>query len=409
VVTDIARVLRGACGADAVRPADPAEHIVGVKPSWVASPTDTAALAAVLSVATAHGLTAVPRGEGTKLQWGGEPTAVDVIVDMARLTGIHAHYADDLVVTVGAGTPLRAVQAVLAASGQRLAIDAGSRDATIGGLLATGEAGPLRLRNGSPRDLLLGAEFVRSDGTISHSGGRVVKNVAGYDLGKLLCGSFGTLAVFATATLRLQPLPATATWITRSVHTPLEVNDLVDEVLASTLDPTAIEMDLPGYAAGALCILLEGSIPGVAARTRDAIRLLGHDATATSDAPAWWGSYPFGPGEVALKIAAPVADLHSAIYTLRDAVGIAVPVRGSAGVGVCYAAPPVEAAVSAINAVRTILMPRGGTCVVLDAPPGVREQVDMWGPVDGIDLMRSVKRRFDPTGVLAPGRFVGGI
>ena len=406
---DVTRALADACGIESVRPAGPDDDILGVTPRWVAAPADTVALSALLAAATEHNLTVIPRGEGTKLHWGQRPRRVDVIIEMAGLSGIHAHYVDDLVATFGAGTPVRAVQAVLARSGQRLAVDPGSPDATIGGMLAIGEAGPLRLHNGAPRDLLLGTEFVRADGAIAHSGGRVVKNVAGYDLGKLLAGSWGTLAVITSATMRLQPLPAARAWITRSVRTPLEVHDLVDEVLASGADAAAIEMDLPQQGAGALSVLLEGSTLGVAQRSGEMTRLLGKDAAASDEAPRWWGRYPFATDDVALKMAVPVADLHAAIYALRDALGVVVPVRGSAGTGVCFATVPAERAITAIDAVRTNLIGRGGNCVVLSAPSDVADRLDMWGPVGGLELMHSVKARFDPAGVFAPGRFVGGI
>ncbi|HEY1487076.1 MAG TPA: FAD-binding oxidoreductase [Micromonosporaceae bacterium] len=402
-VDDLTRAL----GAAAVRTAGPADAVAGVQPRWVAAPTDIAMLSTLLATAHERELTVVPRGEGTKLHWGHAPRSVDVVVDMAGLTGIHQHYVDDLVATIGAGTPVRAVQAVLARTGQRLAADPGSADATIGGMLATGEAGPLRLRYGAPRDLLLGTEFVRADGTIAHSGGRVVKNVAGYDLGKLLAGSWGTLAVIASVTMRLQPLPAARAWVTRSVRTPLEVHDVAGGILGSGVDPSAIEVDLPSQGGGAVSVLLEGSVDGVARRAAEATAMVGGDAATTGTAPTWWGTYPIGA--VALKMAVPVADLYAAIYALSDAVGTAVPVRGSAGAGVCYAAVPAERATAALGALRTTLIARGGSCVVMSAPPELHDRLDIWGPVGGLDLMHSVKARFDPSGVFAPGRFVGGI
>lgn len=408
-VDHLTRTLGSACGEEAVRPAGPLDTVAGVAARWVAAPTDLEALSAVLATAAAHELTVVPRGEGTKLAWGMPPRRVDVLLDLAALSGIHAHYADDLVATIGAGTPVRAVQAVLAQSRQRLAVDPPSADATIGGMLATGESGPLRLRHGGPRDLLLGTEFVRADGTVAHSGGRVVKNVAGYDLGKLLAGSWGTLAVIATATMRLQPLPPARSWVTRSIRTPSEVNDLVGAVLASGVDAAAIEVDLPSHDGGDLSVLLEGSTTGVAKRAVDVVAMLGANAAPTEAPPAWWGRYPFVDGEVALKMAVPVADLHAAIYALRDSVGAAVPVRGSAGTGICYATVPPARARGALEAVRTTLIARGGSCVALFAPASVREHLDMWGPIGGLDLMHSVKARFDPAGVFASGRFIGGI
>jgi glycolate oxidase FAD binding subunit len=403
----LTRALAAATNPEAVRPAGTDDAVGGVEPRWVVAPTGVEALSRLLATASEHELTVLARGEGTKLHWGQSPDRVDVVIDMAALAGIYTHYTDDLVATIGAGTPIRAVQAVLQRSGQRLAVDPGSADATIGGMLATGEAGPLRLRHGAPRDQLLGTEFVRADGTIAHSGGRVVKNVAGYDLGKLLAGSWGTLGVIASATMRLQPLPAARIWVNRPVRTPLEVHDLVAELLDSPIDAAAIEVDLPEFGAGSLSVLLEGTEAGVTARSRVALAILVGDTVASDTAPVWWGRYPVG--DVTLKMAVPVADLHAAIYSLRDSVGAAVPVRGSAGSGVCHAAVPAEKAGIALSAIRQTLLARGGTCVVVAAPPELRGNLNIWGPIDGLGLMHSVKERFDPQGVFAAGRFVGGI
>lgn len=409
-----------------VREAGSADAVAGTQPAWVVAPATAEALGAVMSECDDQGLSVVARGEGTKLDWGVAPESVDVLVDVGRLAGVHNHYVDDLVVTVGAGTPLRAVQAVLSRSRQRLAIDPGSTEATIGGLLATGEAGPLRFAHGMPRDQLLGVEFVRADGATARSGGRVVKNVAGYDLGKLLCGSYGTLGIITSATFRTQPMPAARAWITRPVSTPMEMREVVEAVTQSHLTAAAIEVDLPAGPTtpaiphqrlnsdpvdpGAVTILLEGSIAGVRARTKALIDLLDHDAVAHDEAPSWWGTYPFGRHQIALKIVTPTADLPAAIYALRDAVGTAVGVRGSAGTGVCFAALRASGEHGpAIEAVRHTLASRGGSCVVLNAPLSVRESLDMWGPVPGLQLMKAVKSRFDPDRHLAPGRFVGGI
>jgi len=439
------RALAEVCGTDAVRTAGEGDTVGGSQPRWVARPEGTRGLAALMRVCHERELTVVARGEGTKLEWGRPPATVDVLVDTGRLAGVQEHFVEDLVATVGAGTPLRAVQAALARHGQRVAIDPGTAAATVGGILSTGEAGPLRLGYGPPRDLLIGVEFVRADGTVARSGGRVVKNVAGYDIGKLLCGSYGTLALIASATFKLHPLPVAVSYVTRAVRSPMEAHELLQELIDSPVTPAAIEIDLPNPGGGTrratagarrepggtLAVLLEGSESGVTARAEQTRRLLGGDTAAAPEPPPWWGHYPFGQGDVALKLAAPVADLYAAMYALHDAFGGTVPIRGSVGVGVCYVGLPVagprsgalsgarvptsQAARQAaqvtevLDAVRTILLARGGTCVVLDAPAAVRDRLDMWGPVEGLDLMRAVKAQFDPDRRLAPGRFVGGI
>jgi glycolate oxidase FAD binding subunit len=166
---------------------------------------------------------------------------------------------------------------------------------------------------------------------------------------------------------------------------------------------------------GMLGVLLEGSASGVAARAAQAEALLGGDVATADGAPPWWGRYPFGPDDVVLKIVAPVAELHAAVYALRDAAGrpVPVPVRGSAGAGVLYAGLPrtlpPERVAAVLYAVRATLLIRGGSCTMLSAPEAVRREVDAWDAVSGVSLMRRIKEQFDPNRTLAPGRLVGGI
>jgi glycolate oxidase FAD binding subunit len=359
----------------------------------------------------ADGPPVLPCGAGTKLHWGGAPAGPHRRLDLGGLRGVVAHEPGDLVATVRAGTPLREFQAVLARAGQRLPIEAGSADATVGGVLAAGESGPLRLRHGTGRDLLIGVEFVRADGVLARSGGRVVKNVAGYDVGKLLCGSYGTLAVITSATFRLHPVPAGQVWVLAPVDA--DVTEPVRRLLTSTLAPSAVELDLPGPT-GWLAVLLEGSVAGVAERARQAVRLLGADAVIAEAAPAWWGAYPFGPADVALRLAVGVAGLPRAISALRSAAHQAgldgVAVRGWAGLGVVHArldgAPRAEQVGAVLTETRAAV---DGSMVVLCAPAPLREALDLWGPVPGLGLMRRLKAQFDPAGRFVAGRFVGGL
>jgi glycolate oxidase FAD binding subunit len=162
--------------------------------------------------------------------------------------------------------------------------------------------------------------------------------------------------------------------------------------------------------------LFEGSALGVPARCHAAAELLGHESDELSivdEQPAWWGRYPFGTGEVGLRLTVPPAQLASTVALLRDAAGVPVPVRGSAGIGVLYAALPGDLPVprlaEILATVRAGLADRDGWCVALCAPEPARAEVDLWGPVPGLPLMRRVKEQFDPRRLLAPGRFVGGI
>jgi glycolate oxidase FAD binding subunit len=414
--------------AGVARAAGPADAVGGRLAKFVAAPGRPDQVAATLALCADQDFTVVPRGDGSKIDWGGRPSGVDVIMDTARLAGVREHSAGDLVVTVGAGTPLRALQATVARAGQRLALDPGSAEATVGGMLASNEAGPLAHSYGLPRDLLIGVQFVRADGVVARSGGKVVKNVAGYDLGKLLCGSYGTLGVITEATFRLHPLPVSRVYLIRSVYTPSEVDELVTELLDSTLAPTAIEVDLPPTVdrpvprqrdgtgpngSGTLAVLFEGSALGAGARAHAAAELIGGYTCPEQDRPDWWGRYPFRAGEIALRLSVPVADLPAAVYALSDVAGFPVPVRGSVGIGMVHAALPgslpLERVAGILDAVRMVLLARGGCCVVLSAPEPLRGELDLWGPVHGLELMRRVKAGFDPRQLLSPGRFVGGI
>jgi len=418
VGTGVLGRLRSICGDAYARLAGPADAVAGVPARWVAAPGGVDALSEVLAVAAGDGLAVLARGAATKLDWGAPPAALDVIVDTGRLAGPPEHVAGDPVATVRAGTPLRALRASLARAGQRVPLDPASERAsgTVGGVLATGEAGPLRLTHGRPHDVVAGVEFVRADGALAHAGGRVVKTVGGYDLGRLVCGSYGTLGIVTAATLRLDPVPAARAWVLRTVRSPMEASDLTVRLLASPLAPAAVEVDLPATGFGTLGVLLEGSPAGVTARAAAARQLVdAGEAAVLDEPPPWWGRYPFGSDDIALKIVAPVADLHAAIYALRDAAGrlVPVPVRGSAGAGVVYAALAgdldVARVVAILYGVRATLLVRGGSCAVLRAPPAVRGEIDTWGPVPGLALMHRVKEQFDPQRRLAPGRLPGGI
>jgi glycolate oxidase FAD binding subunit len=340
---------------------------------------------------------------------------VDIVIETRRLRGVTEHEPGDLVATVGAGTSLHDLQSVLGLAGQRLALEAGTPTATVGGVLATGEAGPLRLRYGTGRDLLIGVEFVRSDGVVARSGGRVVKNVAGYDIGKLLCGSYGTLGVMTSATFRLHPVPAERAWVTCPVASTADLADLVARAMDPAVQPSAVEVNLTG-GSGTLALLIEGTATGVPVRAAAATRVLGSGAAVGAE-PRWWGQYPFLFDAIALKLAVGVGRLPAVLDALAGAAGPAagdVTVRGSAGAGVLHAALPGSTSASQLDAIlRAVRAATGGighgSCVVLAAPEAVRASVDIWGPVPGLDLMRRVKERFDPDGRMAAGRFVGGI
>ncbi|MEV1288227.1 FAD-binding oxidoreductase [Micromonospora sp. NPDC049679] len=422
---DIVRRLAAICGARFARSAGAADDVAGTPARWVAAPATAMGLTEVLRVAAEHDLSLIARGAGTKFDWGSSPSRADIVVDIGRLAGVWHQPPGELVAEVGAGTPIRAVQAVLARHGRRLPLDPPSAGATIGGVVAADEAGPLRHRYGIPGDQMLGVTYVDADGHLIRSDASTADGGAAR---RLLSGSQGALGVLVSATLRVQPAPASRLWVSRSVWTPLEAHDLVQAVLAGPVGPSAVEIDLPvsraaavprqqgpsgPQGAGTLTVLVEGGPSEVRERAAQLISLTGGDARAEGDPPPWWRRYPFGPDDVALRIEVPIPHVHAAIYALRDAAGVAVPVRGSVGVGVIHAALPGTLPPGRIDAilaaVRGVLLARGGTCVVMAAPAPVRDAVDLWGALPGLPVLRTVKERFDPQRRLAPGRFVGGI
>lgn len=362
--------------------------------SEVARPTSTDEVADVMRDAAARGLTVAARGRGTKHTWG-LPVSSDLVVDLSGMDRVLDHQAGDLIVDTQAGARLAEVQAHVGKERQRLALDETVPGATVGGTLATNTSGPQRVLAGTARDLLIGITVVRADGVVAKAGGRVVKNVAGYDLGKLMVGSFGTLAVITEAVFRLHPVPAEQRWVSVPVDDPHRAHRLAQAVVHSQVVPWAVEVDWPGT----LTVLVGGRRDGVEARAEAVRRILGDAATTADEAPPGWASYPAGP--LLLKLTFALSGLPE-VLTAADGLRV----RGSAGAGVVYAAAE-DAAL--LEPLREVCSRHGGSVVVLDAPPGVKDAVDVWGPVPAIDLMRRVKQQFDPEHRLAPGRFVGGI
>lgn len=386
---------------------DHLDEVDGVAPTLVARPSSTEEVAEVLRAAAAHGLTVVPRGRGTKLSWGKPPRSVDLLLDVSAMDRVLDHAAGDLIVSTQAGARMSDVQETLARGGQQLAVDETVEGGTIGGAVAANISGPRRMVAGTLRDLMIGITVVRADGVVAKAGGRVVKNVAGYDLGKLLIGSFGTLAVITEAVFRLHPLPEARRWVTVAVEDPVQAQELVQAVVHSQAVPTAVEVDWPAEGGGSVSVLLEGKVDGAAGRAGTVSRLLGVADAATEEMPAGWASYPWRPGETACKLTFVLTGLGDVLAAARE---VGAGLRGSGGTGVAYAAvADPHRAPAAVDRLRKVCMRHQGSAVVLDAPADVKQAVDVWGPVPALDLMRRVKDRFDPDHRLSPGRFVGGI
>ncbi len=406
--------LESAC--DDVRDAGPDDHVDGVPAAQVVRPASTEETAEVLRAAAAAGLAVVPRGHGTKLTWGAPPRRVDVLLDLTRMDQVLDHAAGDLIVETQAGATLSAVQDVVGQARQRVTVDDCLPGASVGGILATHTSGPRRVAVGTMRDLLIGLTMVRADGVVAKAGGRVVKNVAGYDLGKLMIGSFGTLAVVTEALFRLHPVPGAQRFVTVEVDGAQAAHDLVQAVVHAQVVPAAVEVEQLASGPVRVTVLLEGREQGVEGRAATTRSLLGDGSTVSDAGPEHFTAYPWdlhARGDdraTALKLTTVLSGLADVLSVART---VGAHVRGSGGAGVLHASLPsgteVAEVVSAVAALREVCTRNLGSTVVLDAPAAVKRATDLWGPIPALDLMHRVKDQFDPDHRLSPGRFVGGM
>ncbi|MEV0620883.1 FAD-binding oxidoreductase [Nonomuraea sp. NPDC050404] len=378
-----------------VRQAGEDDAVGGVLPRWVALPETVEEIATVLRACAERDLAVVPAGGGTKLHWGPPPERCDVLLDLCCMNEVLEHAAGDLVVRAQPGVTMDALAGELAGKGQELALDVPfAEDATVGGTLAAALPGPRSFRYGTARDLLIGITVVLPDGTVAKSGGKVVKNVAGYDLGKLFTGSYGTLGVIAEATFRLHPLPAERRWVVADLD-PAEVGPVAMALAASQAEPSAVEVDRPDSGPVTLAALVEGT--AAEARAETLRELIGRGSLSVEQ-PSWWGLIDSDDVLIELRF------LPSHLGDVLDAAA-GWSVRGSAVSGrlLLEARREMERDEVATTLTRLREVARAH---VLAAP---YEGLDRWGPVSGLPLMRRVKERFDPGRRMSPGRFVGGI
>ncbi len=397
--------------------------------TFTAAPGSTEEAAAVMRAAAEHDLAVVPRGSGSRLSWGTPPSRCDLAIDMSRMAEVTEHAAGDLVARVQAGARMGDVAAVLAQAGQEIALDVPA-GATVGGVVASGLAGPRRLRYGTPRDLLIGITIVRADGTVAKSGGKVVKNVAGYDLGKLFAGSAGTLGLITEAIFRLHPLPAALAYVTAEYVAVSVACDAIAAAANSPLVSSAVELSRPEPGGPIrVGVLLEGSVDGVQSRSARMADLLGNGEVSAGP-PAWWPGAPqAGPGETLVRVSFWVSALGQVLDAVDAAAGksgVSPALTGSAGAGVLYAVVPAATEASAADArqahagaaefaaaLRAAVAGERCGVVVLAAPAAVRAKLSghggMNGTVPGLALMRAVKDQFDPGHRMVPGRFPDGI
>jgi glycolate dehydrogenase FAD-binding subunit len=406
--------IRNLVGEKNVREATPGDAVEGVEPSLVVEPGSVEETSALMKLAAREELVVAPRGGGTKMHLGDPPRELDLIVSTSRMDELLEHVPGDQVVRVQAGIKLEALQEELSDSNQMLAIDPPERGATIGGIVASNSSGPRRHRYGTMRDLIIGITVVLHDGTVAKAGGKVVKNVAGYDLSKLFTGSLGTLGIIASANFRLHPIPEASRWVAVEIESPQAAGEAAQAIMHSQVEATAVELHYSGDDR-LLSVLLESIPAGVEEKVETASFLL-RPFGEVRELPEVERRGPL-QRPVEVKIAAPPADLADVLGSVLGAAerrGLAHPhLTGHAASGVTFVGfsdEDEDANTHFVDEVREIWVRRGGSVTLQRAPLALKKRVGTWdNGGDYLGLLRRVKEKFDPRGGMNPGRFVGGI
>jgi glycolate oxidase FAD binding subunit len=379
------------------------------------APGNPGEIVEVLRFASANELAVMPVGGGTKTEWG-NPVAAQVRLHLKRINAVREHSWQDMTCTVEAGCKWAAMQAALRRHGQLVALDPlWSERATVGGVIAVNESGALRMRYGGLRDLILGMTLVLADGTIAKTGGKVVKNVAGYDLHKLMTGSYGTLAVIADVNFRLHPVEQHAEeWTVEGSTDALSA--VIMRVLASTMQVSAMQLrGLHRESSDRLDIRFCGS-PKCLERHREELKgMAAHLAVEAAGDHAWNARERLiddaeerdGLVFKATMLPSQIAEAHKKLAAWR---GETICVTQASGIMTAALLDRYTHADLLVESLRESLRGSGGSVVMLRLPKTLRGVIDVWGcKSEALPLMREIKKRFDPLRILNPGRFVGNI
>src|SRR5712691_8617246 len=404
-----------------------ASAIDGIASTPRVTPASREELAETLHAADSRGEAVAPVGGGTQLDLGMPPTRLDLVIETTQLNNVVEYEPADLTVTVEAGLPFADLQKQLAEQGQFLALDPpAAPGATIGGLIATNASGPLRFAYGTARDLVIGTRVANPDGTVTHAGGRVVKNVAGSDLNKLHIGALGTLGIIVELSFKLAPIPPATNTVVGQFSDADGARGIINAVVQSPLSPMAIELLGPRAASTAalpeamLVVFRVGGYPqAVERQVRDLSALVTqHGGQRVETADTVWDDLAgmrvaAQRGDVVVKAAVPLVESTGVVEILeRRLVGLDPLVWAHAGNGIAYAtcAAPTDSAV--LRDIRSDVAALGANAslVIQRCPVELKRALDVWGdPGSSVALMRALKAKLDPNNTLNPGRYVGGI
>lgn len=409
-------------GAGSARaPESPADLVDGIVPGVVVAPSTPEGVAETLAWASASRLSVVIRGGGTKDAWGRAPRPVDVLLSLARLDRVLAHEAGDLTATVQAGARLSDVNRILRQRGQWLPLDPPHlAAATIGGVLATNDAGPLRHRYGTPRDMVIGMSIAMTDGVLSSSGGRVVKNVAGYDIGRLMTGSHGSLAAIVSATFKLSPVPPVSRTIVATVRQSEDVPRIVEQVRERQCEPDAMDVRVSRAhgtpARQAISILVRYASVQPAVEDALASTLADLDRAGATvqivegsdeervwtehDASVWTGA------ETVLRLSwrpAEFARAHEALLSIVGGAKLEWTGRAAVGSGLVGLSGQTDDHARIIAALRA--SPLFDHVVIVRSSAALRAAVDVWKiPAPQQAIWQTLKQACDPAGTLNASR-----
>ncbi len=414
--------------------------IDGVRPGLQVSPDDPEEVASVLQLCAQHEAAVIPTGSGSALDLGNVPRGADVLLSTSRLDQILQYTPADMTVSVQAGVRLTDLQTELAQHSQFLPVDPPNADrATIGGVVATAASGPRRTGYGAVRDLLIGIRLAHPDGQTTRAGGMVVKNVTGYDMGKLYTGSLGTLGVIVEANFKLLPFPADEQTVAGRFADASGCSRALDALVDSVLMPNSVEIldtaaantVLGDSAPSARAILVRfGGRPEAVERQigdarsifedcgGTAFTLSGEDQVRAWESLAGLSEAPFTDPAVRCRVTVlssqvEVVFAHAEALAAADDLDLAIWGRAFDGViNVTLAGDGDQRLIAAIESLRAEVATIPGSLIVEACPIGVKQHTDVWGPgadSGAVEIMRSIKAKFDPVGVLNPGRFAHGI
>lgn len=407
----------------------------GIMPDCIVYPSTQEALGEVIACAHHNNWGVLPCGAASKLGWGHPVEGIKIVVSTKYLNRLIEHAVGDLTVTVEAGMPFAQLQKTLATAKQFLPLNpAYPQTATLGGIVACADTGSWRQRYGGVRDMLLGLSFVRADGKLAKAGGRVVKNVAGYDLMKLFTGSFGTLGIISQVTFRVYPLPEASETVVLTGQSNA-IREVTKTLLASALTPTAVDLlstklverlqalSLQGFGQGTGLVVrfqsVTASVKEQAARlqsVRQQLGLQGSSCSGADEAELWQKlSEQMQAAHTKADITCKIGVLPTAVATILTQLDALAPqsvmaqIHIGSGLGVLRF-DSTDVKPETIQKMRSLLVSQGGFLTILEAPVTLKQQLDVWGYTgNALDLMCILKKQFDPQNLLSSHRFVGGI